>query len=157
MMKSIEPERDGKRARRAPQTARESKPRLPDAAAELPPGVSRDAWPVYAVEPRPYCGDDAATRARRADPALQNTAARRTAVSLGRQVHAVRTARGLTQEQAAALLGWDQPQWARLEAGRVYPTLATLDLLATRLGVRIVLTPDVGGLLVTLEEVAPAA
>ncbi|MGH2356071.1 MAG: hypothetical protein ACRDJN_31065, partial [Chloroflexota bacterium] len=49
------------------------------------------------------------------------------------------------------LVGWDQPQWARLEAGRVYPTLATLDLLVSRLAVRIVLTPDAAGLQVAIE------
>lgn len=91
----------------------------------------------------------------RADRALKTAGARRTAVSLGRQV--VRTGRGLTQKQAAAVLGWDQPQWARLEAGRVYPTLATLNLLASGLGLRIELTPDGSGLRVTLVEVAPAA
>lgn len=137
--------------------ARETEPEAPGAAPVFPPGVSPDAWPVYTIEPRPYHGDDAETRMRRADPALQTLAARRTAISLGRQAHAVRTARGLIQQQAAALLDWDQPQWARLEAGRVYPTLATLDLLATRLGLRIVLTPDANGLPVALEAVAPAA
>lgn len=94
---------------------------------------------------------------RAADPALKTPAARRTAISLGRQLHALRTSRGLTQQQAGALIGWDQPQWARLEAGRVYPTLATLDLLASRLGVRIVLSPDAGGLAITLEPVSAAA
>jgi hypothetical protein len=114
-------------------------------------GVSSASWPIYAEVPRPYRTDDPASRTRRADPSLKSAAARRTAVSLGRQVHALRTVRGLTQKAAASLLGWDQPQWARLEAGRVYPTLATLDLLASRLGVRIVLIPDAKGLQVALE------
>jgi transcriptional regulator with XRE-family HTH domain len=96
-------------------------------------------------------------RVRRADPALATPSARRTAVSLGRQLHALRKARGLTQQQAGGLLGWEQSQWARLEAGRVYPTLATLDLLASRLGVRIVLSPDAAGLLITLEAMPAAA
>ena len=98
--------------------------------------------------PRPHLPGDPPLRPL--DPALKTRAARRTAISLGRQVHALRTARGLTQQQAGALIGWDQPQWARLEAGHVYPTLATLDLLASRLGVRIVLTPDADGLAITL-------
>jgi hypothetical protein len=105
--------------------------------------------------PRPHLPGDPPLRA--ADPALKSPAARRTALSLGRQLHALRTARGLTQQQAGALIGWDQPQWARLEAGRVYPTLATLDLLASRLGVRIVLTPDAAGLAISLEPVSAAA
>jgi hypothetical protein len=129
----------------------------PAASRVLVPPPPPNAWPPRTEAPRPYHDGDPQTHMRRADPALKTPAARRTAVSLGRQVHALRTTRGLTQQQAAALLGWDQPQWARLEAGRVYPTLATLDLLATRLGLRIVLTPDANGLLVTLEEVAPAA
>ena len=105
--------------------------------------------------PRPHLPGDPPLRP--ADPALKTPAARRTAISLGRQLHALRTARGLTQQQAGALIGWDQPQWARLEAGRVYPTLATLDLLASELGVRIVLTPDAGSLAITLEPVGTGA
>ncbi len=142
------------------ETARETEPETHGAhsvAPALPPGVSPDAWPVYTVEPRPYHGDDPTTHMRTADPALKTPAARRTAVSLGRQLHALRLTRGLTQQQAGALIGWDQPQWARLEAGRVYPTLATLDLVASRLGVRIVLNPDASGLAITLEAAGPAA
>jgi hypothetical protein len=45
----------------------------------------------------------------------------------------------------------------RLEAGRVYPTLATLDLLASRLVMRIVLTPKAGGLQIMIEPVPAAA
>ena len=93
----------------------------------------------------------------RADPALKTPAACRTAISLGRQLHALRQGRGLAQQQAGGLVGWDQPQWARLEAGRVYPTFATLDLFASRLGIRIVLTPAVTGLIVTLEALNGAA
>ena len=104
--------------------------------------------------PRPHLPGDPPLRP--ADPALKTPTARRTAISLGHQLHALRTARGLTQQQAGALIGWDQPQWARLEAGRVYPTLGTLNLLASRLGVRIVLTPDAAGLLVSVEPL-PAA
>ena len=59
--------------------------------------------------------------------------------------------------QAGGLVGWDQLQWARLEAGHVYPTLATLDLFASLLGIRIVLTPAVTGLIVTLEALNGAA
>ncbi len=123
----------------------------------LPAGASAEAWPVPSQPSRPYHEGDLTMRSQRADQALKSPAARRTAVSLGRQVQALRLARGLTQQQAGGLLGWDQPQWARLEAGRVYPTLATLDLLASRLGVRIVLTPDAKGLLVALEALSPAA
>ena len=130
--------------------------RDPGAAVPVPPAPA-NAWPPRTVEPRPYHGDDPTTRMRPADPALKAPAARRTAISLGRQLHAWRTARGLTQQQAGALIGWDQPQWARFEAGRVYPTLATLELLASRLGVRIVLSPEAGGLAVTLEAVGATA
>ncbi|MGH2352093.1 MAG: helix-turn-helix transcriptional regulator [Chloroflexota bacterium] len=123
----------------------------------LPPGASPAAWAVPTEAPRPYDAGDPTIRSHRADPALKTASARRTAVSLGRQLHALRTARGLTQQQAADLVGWDQPQWARLEAGRVYPTLATLDLLVSRLAVRIVLTPDASGLQVAIEPLSAAA
>jgi hypothetical protein len=99
----------------------------------------------------------AATPPHPLDPALKTSAGRRTAISLGKQLHALRTTRGLTQQQAGALIGWDQPQWARLEGGHVCPTLATLDLLASRLDVRIVLTPSAGGLAISLEPVSEAA
>ncbi|MBI3973989.1 MAG: helix-turn-helix transcriptional regulator [Chloroflexi bacterium] len=121
------------------------------------PPAPPNAWPPRTEEPRPYHDGDPTMRMRRADPALKTPAARRTAISLGRQLHALRQERGLTQEQAARLVGWDQPQWARLEAGRVYPTLATLDLLASRLGVRIVLTPHATGLAIALEALSAAA
>jgi DNA-binding XRE family transcriptional regulator len=126
-------------------------------AGALPPGVSPEAWPRYTVAPRPYREGDATMRSRPADPALKTPTARRTAVSLGKQLHALRQERGLTQAAAAALLGWEQPHWARLEAGHTYPTLATLDLLASRLRVQIVLTPDPKGLVVRLDPVTGAA
>lgn len=129
-----------------------------DAGAAVPvPPAPANAWPPRTAAPRPYHGDDSITRMRAADPALKSPEARRTAIGLGRQLYALRAARGLTQQQAGALIGWDQPQWARLEAGRVYPTLATLDLLASRLGVRIVLSPEAGGLTITLEPAGAAA
>jgi transcriptional regulator with XRE-family HTH domain len=69
----------------------------------------------------------------------------------------VRERRGLTQRQVAELLGWDQPQVARLEGGGVYPTLPTMLLLAERLAVRVVVTPGPAAPRVLLEEVQPAA
>lgn len=48
-----------------------------------------------------------------------------------------RAQRGLTQSQFAALLGWKQPQVARLERGDVTPSVATLQRLA-RAGVLVV-------------------
>ena len=68
-----------------------------------------------------------------------------------------RAAHGLTQRDVAERLGWDQPTVARLEAGLVSPNLATLALLSERLGVRLVLTPEAGGLLVTLEPLEAVA
>jgi hypothetical protein len=131
--------------------------RTPTKSTSLPEGASADAWPVPTISPRPYHAGDPGIRTHRADPALKAAGARQTAVSLGRQLRALRTSRKLTQQQAAAFLGWDQPQWARLESGLVYPTLATLDLLATRLEVRIVLTPNAGGLQVEIVPLPVAA
>ena len=105
--------------------------------------------------PRPHLPIDPPLRP--ADSALRSPTGRRTAISLGRALRALRTSRCLTQQQAGALIGWDQPQWARLEAGRVFPTLATLDLLASRFGVRIVLSPSAGAMTITLEPISTAA
>jgi transcriptional regulator with XRE-family HTH domain len=62
--------------------------------------------------------------------------------ALGAEVRALRERRGLTQRQLAQALGWDQPQVARLEAGAVTPNLATLQLLADRLGLVITVAPS---------------
>lgn len=51
----------------------------------------------------------------------------------------------LTQTGLAKLLGWTQPQVARLEDDDVQPSLQTLRHLADRLGMRFVITVEEGG------------
>ncbi len=82
-----------------------------------------------------------------ADPAALTRLSR----GLGADVRALREARGLTQRQLGALLDWDQPQVARLEAGAVTPNLATLGLLTERLGVQVRLRRTPAGVRVQLE------
>jgi ribosome-binding protein aMBF1 (putative translation factor) len=121
--------------------------------AELPIGADPDG-------PRPYDPEDPEQRPGergRGPNAGRDPRERRTAIDLGRQVRAYRTARGMTQQAVAERLGWDQPTVARLEAGGVSPNLATLALLGERLGVRLVLTPGAGGVLVALEPLATPA
>src|SRR5688500_3321428 len=62
---------------------------------------------------RPHLPGDPPTRPLA--PELRPPASRRAAAALGRQVRALRDARGLTQRQLAEALGWDQPHVARLE------------------------------------------
>jgi DNA-binding XRE family transcriptional regulator len=109
--------------------------------------------------PRPYDPKDPRQRlgASGGSHDAPDRRTRRASVSLGRQLRAYRAAHGLTQRDVAERLGWDQPTVARLEAGLVTPNLATLALLSERLGVRLVLAPEAGGLLVTLEPLESVA
>ena len=71
---------------------------------------------------------------------------------LGRQIREWREALGLSQQDLAHRLGWEQPHVARLEAGVHTPNLATLDRLACRLGVQIILKVGPQGMTVHLER-----
>jgi transcriptional regulator with XRE-family HTH domain len=50
-----------------------------------------------------------------------------------------RTERKLSQTKLAAILGWRQPNVARLESGEHEPSLATLRLLAQKLGIEFLI------------------
>jgi transcriptional regulator with XRE-family HTH domain len=59
------------------------------------------------------------------------------AVHLGRNIQALREARGQTQQQIAKLAGVPRATWANLESGAANPTLAVLVKVATALSVRL--------------------
>jgi len=60
-----------------------------------------------------------------------------TAVHLGRNIQALREARGQTQQQIAKLAGVPRATWANLESGTANPTLAVLVKIAAALSVRL--------------------
>ena len=60
-----------------------------------------------------------------------------TSVNLGRNIAALRDARGQTQQQIARLAGIPRATWANLETGAANPTLAVLVRVAQALGVRL--------------------
>jgi len=59
------------------------------------------------------------------------------AVHLGRNIQALREARGQTQQQIAKLAGVPRATWANLESGTANPTLAVLVKIAAALSVRL--------------------
>jgi ribosome-binding protein aMBF1 (putative translation factor) len=63
----------------------------------------------------------------------------RRALELGEQIRRLREARGISQAELGRRIGSTQPAIARLEAGRVSPTLETLDRVAAALGVELVI------------------
>ena len=64
----------------------------------------------------------------------------RRAFELGEQLRALRELQRLSQSELARRMGSTQPAIARLEAGRVAPSLNTLDRAAAALGVELVIT-----------------
>jgi HTH-type transcriptional regulator/antitoxin HipB len=62
----------------------------------------------------------------------------RRALELGEQIRRLREARGVSQAELGRRIGSTQPAIARLEAGRVTPTLETLDRVAAALEVELV-------------------
>lgn len=62
----------------------------------------------------------------------------RRALELGEQIRGLREARGVSQAELGRRIGSTQPAIARLEAGRVSPTLETLDRVAAALGMELV-------------------
>ena len=59
------------------------------------------------------------------------------AVHLGRNIQALREARGQTQQQIAKIAGVPRATWANLESGTANPTLAVLVKIAAALSVRL--------------------
>ena len=73
-------------------------------------------------------------------PARSGYQRARRAFELGEQLRALREAHHLSQAELARRMGSTQPAIARLEAGRVAPSLDTLDRAAAALGVELVIT-----------------
>lgn len=59
------------------------------------------------------------------------------AVHLGRNIQALRDARGLSQQQIAKVAGMPRATWANLESGEANPTLSVLVKVANALQVRL--------------------
>jgi HTH-type transcriptional regulator / antitoxin HipB len=77
-------------------------------------------------------------RDRLASPAASASLQRaRRALELGEQIRGLREARGISQAELGRRIGSTQPAIARLEAGRVSPTLETLDRVAAALGAEL--------------------
>jgi ribosome-binding protein aMBF1 (putative translation factor) len=68
------------------------------------------------------------------------------ALRLALEIRALREKKGLSQRELAERMGTTQSAIARLEAGNISPSLATLDKIAQALGVELSLS------LVDLEE-----
>jgi HTH-type transcriptional regulator / antitoxin HipB len=62
----------------------------------------------------------------------------RRALELGERIRGLREARGISQAELGRRIGSTQPAIARLEAGRVSPTLETLDRVAAALGAELI-------------------
>jgi ribosome-binding protein aMBF1 (putative translation factor) len=62
------------------------------------------------------------------------------AIRLAFEIRALREKKGLSQRQLAERVGTTQSAIARLEGGRISPSLPTLDRIATALGAEITVT-----------------
>jgi XRE family transcriptional regulator, regulator of sulfur utilization len=69
--------------------------------------------------------------------AIPSTSAAAAAAHLGRNIQALREARGQTQQQIARLAGVPRATWTNLESGAANPTLAVLVKVAQALQVRL--------------------
>jgi HTH-type transcriptional regulator / antitoxin HipB len=78
-------------------------------------------------------------RERLAAPAARSGYQRtQRAAELGERIRALREASGISQAELARRIGSTQPSIARLEAGRVSPTLETLERVAAALDAELV-------------------
>ena len=67
------------------------------------------------------------------------------AIRLAIELRALREKKGLSQRQLAELIGTTQSAIARLEGGRISPSLPTLDRIAAALGAEVAVTfSDIG-------------
>jgi HTH-type transcriptional regulator/antitoxin HipB len=91
-------------------------------------------------EPRPRAAGWEQVRQERLTAPAARSGYQRTqrAAELGERIRALREAGGISQAELARRIGSTQPSIARLEAGRVSPTLETLDRVAAALGAELV-------------------
>jgi transcriptional regulator with XRE-family HTH domain len=59
-------------------------------------------------------------------------------IIVGKQIQKLRESRGLSQQDLAAKCNFEKSNMSRLEAGRVNPTLSTLEKVAKALDVSLV-------------------
>jgi transcriptional regulator with XRE-family HTH domain len=59
-------------------------------------------------------------------------------INIGQQIQKLRETRGLSQQDLAAKCNFEKSNMSRLEAGRVNPTLSTLEKVAKALEVSLV-------------------
>ena len=78
------------------------------------------------------------SQARTRTPHIQRRAGR--AIRLAFEIRALREKKGLSQRQLAELVGTTQSAIARLEGGRISPSLPTLDRIAVALGTEVTVT-----------------
>ena len=62
------------------------------------------------------------------------------AIRLASEIRSLREKKGLSQRQLAELVGTTQSAIARLEGGRISPSLSTLDRIANALGAEVTVT-----------------
>lgn len=68
------------------------------------------------------------------------------AIRLALELRALREKKGLSQRELAELVGTTQSAIARLEGGRISPSLPTLDRIAAALGAEVTVTFTDSGL-----------
>lgn len=81
----------------------------------------------------------------RTNSELSNTTTQKSLMSesslqiiVGKRIQKIRTSKGISQQVLAAKCNFEKSNMSRLEAGRVNPTLATLEKVALALEVNII-------------------
>jgi transcriptional regulator with XRE-family HTH domain len=59
-------------------------------------------------------------------------------INVGRRIQKIRESKGISQQELAAKCNFEKSNMSRLEAGRVNPTLATLEKVVLALEVDII-------------------
>ena len=59
-------------------------------------------------------------------------------INVGKQIQKIRESKGLSQQDLAAKCNFEKSNMSRLEAGRVNPTLSTLEKVAKALDISLV-------------------